>query len=215
VVRAALIVAAIVVAGVLAPVQASALPILNASFESGLLGWTTIIPPGATTTVVGSHAGTYTTYLPIHSGNFAVLETGSANSYNRLEQQFSIAAGGSVNGFAAFDAGDYMPYDDNAQVQILDSTGAVVATLFDASVSTVGDYVDGPWASFGWNAPYAGVFTLNAQVANMTDGQNDSYLLLDGILGYDPVPFPPSLVLVAVGLAGAAVLGRKRLTQRE
>jgi hypothetical protein len=213
-VGAALVVAVFVVAGALAPSDAVAAPITNGSFESGVSAWTTIVPPGAAATAVGSHAGDYTTYLPMHGGQFAVIETGAANTYSKIYQQFSIIAGGQLGGFAAFDAGDYMPYDDNAQVQVLDSTGGLLATLFEASVETVGDYVDGPWTPFLWEAPYTGVFTLNAQVANLTDSQNDSYLLLDGIYGSNPVPFPPSLVLVVAGIAGAAILGRKRLTAR-
>jgi len=46
---------------------------------------------------------------------------------------------------AAFLAFDYLPFNDNAFVEILDSSNNILATPWSASVAIVGDFGRTPW----------------------------------------------------------------------
>jgi PKD repeat protein len=93
-----------------------------------------------------------------------------------------LYAGQTISGWAAFDAQDYSPFNDNAMVQILDSFGYVIATPWYADVYAVGDFGDGPWTSWSWTAPIDGTFTIEYRVANFGDSEYDSYALFDAAI---------------------------------
>ncbi len=164
---------------VLAPV-ASALT--NPGFETGdTSGWTMIVPPGAWAGVVTQHQGDMgTTYTPPSGSFFLLMKTDGSGSYTRAQQAVTLATGDTLSGSAAFDARDYMPFNDNASVRIYDATGALVATPWHEDVAGLGDYGDGPWTLWTWTAPIAGTYVLSYEVANIGDNVVDSYALFDG-----------------------------------
>ena len=201
-------VATLVTAGVLgAALSASALPI-NMSFELGTTGWT-VTPNGGVVQVVGSHNGDQgVTYLPQHGSSFALVLTGNAGTEGAtLRQDFTVNDGDIVAGAAAFDARDYLPFDDFAWVRIYDSEGAQFLEPWTSSVSLVGDYGDGPWTRWEWTvgAGEGGSYTLEYGIINVGDSAFDSYAT------FDAVPEPGTLLLLGSGLTGLAMRRRRKI----
>jgi len=63
----------------------------------------------------------------------------------RKQPGFHTCGGRRAVRWAAFDAQDYFPFNDDAKVEIRDGNGALVATPWYADVAGVGDNGDGPW----------------------------------------------------------------------
>jgi len=160
-----------------APIEA----LTNGRFEMGdFTGWSLTIPSGASAQVVTSHTGDQgTAYDPVEGDYFALLKTDGPGSLTKASQQFEIGGGVKLQGWAAFDARDYLPFNDYAQVRILDSDGNVVATPWYCDVATVGDYGDGPWTQWEWTASTGGTYTLELSITNAYDSEYDSYALFD------------------------------------
>ncbi len=156
--------------------------VTNPGFETGdATGWTLTIPPGGSAGVVTQHQGDLGTwYAPPEGSYFLLLKTNGSGSYTRAEQIVTLAAGGALSGRAAFDARDYVPYNDNASVRVLDSAGALVAMPWYSDVATIGNYGDGPWTLWNWTAPSAGTYVLRYEVANYGDDVLDAFALFDG-----------------------------------
>lgn len=153
----------------------------NGGFEKGdFTDWATVIPPGASANVATSHTSDQgTNYGPVEGSYFALLKTDGPGSLTKASQAVNLTAGMKIKGWAAFDAHDYLPYNDYAQVRILDNIGNEVAKPWYSDVSIVGNYGDGPWTSWEWTAPSAGVYTLELSITNIGDSVVDSYALFD------------------------------------
>jgi len=161
----------------------SASAITNPGFETGdTSGWTLYVPAGGSADVVTQHIANYGTYTPQEERYFLRLKTDGPGSYTRAEQIVPLPAGCTLFGWAAFDARDHMPYNDNASVQIYNSSGAKVAEPWYSDVATVGGYGDGPWTNWNWTAPSADTYTLRYKIANTRDSGADSYALFDCVL---------------------------------
>jgi hypothetical protein len=111
--------------------------IRNVGFEMGdFTDWTVYVPYGGSALVVQSHYTGYNWYYPMDGAYFARLKTDGPGSYTYLRQTVYLSAGQTISGWAAFDAQDYMPFNDNAMVRILDETGIqVIAQPWYSSVS--------------------------------------------------------------------------------
>ena len=191
-----------VVAG-LELVEAQIHPLTNPGFETGTLdGWVLNIPTGGYAVATGQYDSSGpddpwnpddpwlppgllamsvpSQYLPVEGEYFALLKTDGPGSYTTISQEFNVRAGDVISGWAFFDAQDYWPYDDNAQV-VLRSGGTTVATLFDSSVSVVGDYGRTPWTYWEHEFHASGEYVMEARVANSGDDILDSHMGLDGI----------------------------------
>jgi hypothetical protein len=152
--------------------------LINPNFETGnLSGWTTKIPFGGFVHIVPSGAG-FTAKVGAY---FALLKTNGPGSFTTLSQSFAAAPGDTISGWAFFNAGDYMPYNDNAQVQIK-SGNTVLATVFSASVATVGNFGKTPWTPWQHTVTAAGTYTVVARIANAGDSSFDSHMGLDGLV---------------------------------
>jgi hypothetical protein len=157
--------------------------IKNESFETGdFTGWYSYIPSGGSANVITSHFGDYTLYTPVTGNYFAVLKTNGPGSYTRLTQPFYLVAGQTIEGYAAFDARDYLPFNDNAMVIIRDIDGIEIARPWYSDVSIVGDYGDGSWTFWSWTATTTGWYSLEYRVANDLDSIVDSYALFDSAI---------------------------------
>ncbi len=193
--------------------------ILNGGFETGdLINWATSIPTGGSAQAVTSHTSDTsdllipTVYNPIEGNYFALLKADGPGSDTTLSQTFSISSGLRIEGWAAFDAWDYLPFDDNADVLILDALGTtVIANPWHSDVSTVGDYGDGPWTYWNWTAPTSGNYILQFRVTNSLDSDMDSYALFDAA---GVIPEPATMLLFGSGLLGLIGLGKARKKKR-
>ena len=150
--------------------------LVNPSFETGdLSGWDVYIPPGG----YAFASSGYMSYYPKDGLYFAQLKTNGGGSYTTVSQTFNASAGSKISDWAFFYTEDFMPYNDDAYVRIIDSDGNVVDTPFEASVSTIGTT---PWTYWEYTFTHAGTYTVEARVANNRDPQTDSYMGLDGVV---------------------------------
>lgn len=185
---------------------------INGGFESGLTGWTSNLSGGAAT-VVNSHLTIYggqTTYSPTEGKYFLAIQSGSANVWQTVSQMMNLSAGQKIKGYAAFNWGDYNPYLDGVQVQVLNSLGAVVATPFYLDGTGLADGFNGPWTPWSFTAQTAGSYTLVYGARNTQDGggPEQTYGYFDAAQA-SQVPAPLSLALVGLGLAGIAASRRR------
>ncbi len=113
---------------------------VNAGFETGnLTGWA-----GSGAAVVTSHSTDLgATYTAPEGKFFARVEGGCYTK--SISQSFNVTAGQTITGSAAFDARDYIPYDDNARVATV--MGAVTTTLWYQNIYAIGSFADTPWAT--------------------------------------------------------------------
>jgi hypothetical protein len=157
--------------------------LVNPSFETGdLSGWIKYVPLGGSAAAVPyyySGSPKYISYNPKDGLSFAGLKTNGPGSYTTVSQTFDASAGSKISGWAFFYTEDFMPYNDDAYVRIIDSDGNVIDTPFEANVSPVGTT---PWTYWEYIFTQAGIYTVEARVANDRDPQTDSYMGLDGVV---------------------------------
>ena len=184
--------------------------IVNGSFETGdFTGWTT--NPGylASVTTSYTHPSTSSSYSATDGNSFALLSAGNgAGVYTMLSQSFSAAAGDTICGDFFFAANDYMPFNDNAYVRLIDgSTNTELAVLISSSVAAVGNYGETPWTGFSYTL--ASSFTnliIEVGVNNVLDNGLSSVCGVDNIqlCSSVVVPLPPAAGLAGLGLLGLA-----------
>jgi hypothetical protein len=192
--------------------------IINGSFETGdFSGWQVIQPTFASvlTTApkvfadsdVGSSSDP--NWLPTHGDYFAYLASGAEKGrYTLLSQAFNASAGDVVSFDIFFDAGDYLPFNDNGFANILNLGTLDLDNLYLQSVQQVGDYGEDGWTHISYVIPQDGEYRLLFGVNNDGDNLQPSYLGVDNVIlgprGGGEVP-EPSTVLIW-GLLGAAAL---------
>jgi VCBS repeat-containing protein len=144
----------------------------NTGFEQGsFAGW--MLSDSSLGAIVSDGAPLGASYATLSSG-------AGQNDYTILSRTFTLAAGETLSGLAEFVAGDALPYDDDGYVAVRQIGGATTL-LFNASVTSVGDYGDSGWVPFEFTALGAGTYVLEAGVRNVQDNSADSRLLLDGV----------------------------------
>ncbi len=216
---------------------------VNSSFETGdFTGWTVSIPngtsqyppttrPAGSADVVSSWSGTGLTspISPVAGSYFAAVGT-SGNAYFTdytqtydisVSQSFSLNAGDTLLGYASFYNGDYEP-QDTAWVNVLDSVGVQLSTLWQAASGGLGgspstDYRSAtPWTVWQWTAPETGTYTLNMGVTTFGDDTHASYGFFDDINVLHPtvVPEPSTTLLLAGGLMSLLGIGSWRKAKK-
>src|SRR5215207_494514 len=168
--------------------------VVNGNFETGdLTGWS------VDTTASGGDASAVTSYdycpaqlecwtiytmSPQEGSYFALLTPGTVSEDTRISQPFEASNGDKVSGWAFFQTGDYPPYDDLGKVVITSDSGTTVATPFEQSVSSVGDYKNSGWKY--WEYTFSGLtgtgsFQIEARIHNTGDSSGTSVLGLDDV----------------------------------
>lgn len=192
-----------------APGIASA-SLVNGGFEAGLTGWDANGSASPVNSYTENNTGAIT-YLPVDGSFFALLESGTGTGiYSTLTQTFSMSSGSLLQGWAAFDTADYMPFNDDAYVKIFDNAGGLLATPWSSNVAAVDDYGYTPWTFWSWTAPANADYKLQFGVANQGDNSGESDALFDANITTDVVPEPASLSLLGLGLLGLIRYRKKK-----
>ena len=143
----------------------------NFGFETGdTSGWTMT----GDYAVVSTHSGENTSYLAQYGSKFLVMSSNGC-SPSTADRTVTLAAGETVSGSAAFDAHDYLPYNDAAVVVIIEAN----QQPYYEDVAMVGDYGDGAWTPWSFTAPVSGSYTVHYTVYNDGDCGFDSQALFD------------------------------------
>ena len=116
----------LMVAAAFAAVTAAPAVAGNLGFETGdLTDWTANGPSGA--------LGNYGVFTPVSGSFLGAVQAGlGEGAYTTLSQTFTLGAGGTISGFAGFQANDYLPFDDSGYLAV---NGI---HLLDWSVGSVG-----------------------------------------------------------------------------
>ena len=206
----------------------------NDSFESGdLTGWSTVVPSGATVSVVASHAdpmtnvggdgpivyGT-TSWAPTDGSAFALLKTDGPGSLTQLYQSFYATAGADLTFDYFWDSQDYAPFDDTGTGVLLSGLGTggpLVSTLFSHNIGSnpsgpgggtdPGDFYGTPWTSVSYTIANSGVYTLLITNMNGLDSILDSYVGIDNV---NVIPAPGAILLGSIGVGFVSWLRRRR-----
>jgi hypothetical protein len=177
----------------------------NGDFENGLANWSVSRNSdfeGDPILVVSQ----FENYAPTNGSSFALLRSSLGNTYNSISQTVNMQAGDRLAGSAFFKTRDYLPFDDDAYIRIVE----LDAVLFSSRVSAVGDYGGTPWTNFEFTSPTTGAFTIELAIRNANDSNVSSFLGVDNLR---PVPEPTSMATVS--LASVFLLGRlKRFRKR-
>jgi hypothetical protein len=174
---------------------APALLLLNPGFEDGnLAGWTA--SSSDLVSVVNQHIAPNSNYAysPAEGGHFALLEPSEPDVPTTLRQTFAAQPGDVVSCWTFFDGEDAPDWNDYGDVRIL-LGDQVVATVYQASVSSAGDLGYLPWSRWSFTVTVTADYTLEARVANAVDNTMPSYLGLDGCsVGPHISVYLPSLI---------------------
>lgn len=163
--------------------------LLNPGFEDGLNNWTVYGTAGTSTDLMG--------LLAKYGSAFAFVESGTGGgtpTASTITQTFTALAGQAISGYAAFFAGDNLPWNDRAFLSISD--GETLTTLWSKSVESVGGHGYSDWTAFSWIADSAGLYTLTFGIRDGLDGYGTSLAALD----------MPASVAVPGPIAGAGLV---------
>lgn len=174
-------------------------PIVNGGFETGdFSGWNVSVAPlGGNAQVVSTFnvsVPTLGNYTAKEGNYFALLTNGQQDVYTIVSQPFQGGRGLEISGWSFFytdENGSYLPYfNDKSMVEITLHQGTqVLATVFQARVSTVGTTHGTPWTAWSFDLPRSAEYTIQARVTNIDDSSVHSYLGLDGV-SIDPIIVP-------------------------
>ncbi len=188
--------------------------LINGGFETGnLTGWTAFGNADVVTSFTVVNDGPVTgasngeVYTPVEGEFFSRLIGEESGVYQTLTQQFT---GSNIEGWAAFIANDYLPFDDEAYVKILDLSGAVLETPWYSSVTNVGDYGFTQWTHWQSTQLTQGTYLIQYGVKNIGDGGWKSVGLFDTATS-NAVPEPASLSLLGMGLLGLLGLKKRKV----
>jgi len=189
---------------------------VNIGFETGdLTGWDVYTGISGIAQVVTSaandpSASTAMTYTAPAGNDFADLWAGAgANVYTTISQTFNMTAGETLQGWSAFIAHDYIPWNDSALATI--TVSGPGTTLFYSDVNTVGSYNSTPWTAWTYTAASAGSYTLTYGVENYGDNNLPSEALFDTTAVPEPTTMVAGmLLLLPVGMSTLRILRKKQ-----
>jgi hypothetical protein len=195
-------VAVLAVAGLASAASAG---IQNGSFETGdFSDWS--VNNNNYASVVTTFAGKVAT----DGTKFAVLQTGQGiGLYTLVSQTFNIAAGQQITGDFFFRTADYLPYNDDGFVRLLDSSNNVIATLITRNVAdtgnTIGNTTSTPWIGFSYTAASSAIgVKIEVGVRNLVDNAQESQVGVDNIQ-LSVIPLPTGVGIAAAGLFAVGV----------
>lgn len=187
----------------------------NLGFETGnLSGWTSGLSGAGSAAVVQQLYGVDETgvrlssrmdYLPQGGNWFLAIGAGEADTAQTVSQTFSLGAGQTISGRAAFDWGEGSQFD-GAKVEIYDASNNLLSTAFSSDGTGQLAGYDGAWTNWSFTAASLGSYTLKFSAFNTGDALGASY----GYFDVNAVPEPGSLALVSLALAGVGFVRRRQ-----
>jgi hypothetical protein len=198
--------------------------VVNGSFETGdFTGWTVVQPTFASVSTSqlkklnpGSPVpSSPPTWNPTHGNYFAYLKAGAdIGRYTLLSQAFTANAGDHVSFDIFFDAGDYLPFNDNGFANILNVGNLNLDNLYLKDISQVGSYGEDGWRHIDYRVADAGTYMLLFGVNNDGDNKLPSFLGVDNVYvgapGQNGGPVPEPATLLVWSLAGFGGLVARR-----
>lgn len=200
--------------------------VVNGSFETGdFSGWTVVQQSFASVTSSQAKsldpsdvAALSTPEWTATDGNsFAYLKAGAdVGRYTLLSQGFTAQAGDRVSFDIFFDAGDYLPFNDNGFANILNLGTLDLDNLYMKDISSVGSYGEDGWRRIEYLIQETGEYMLLFGVNNDGDNRLASYLGVDNVRvgraggNGDPVPEPASLLVWSLVGAGVFAVRRRK-----
>lgn len=140
---------------------------------------------------------------------FASLMADKQDEYTTVSQTFTLHGKATFTGYAAFLGEDYRPYNDTGYVRIYGPGGGVIP-VFDFNIGDLGDYGYTPWTTLLANLEGDGEFRIEAGIKNVLDGDQSSYLLLDGFSVDAAVPEPTTWTMLILGFFSLGAALRRR-----
>lgn len=199
-----------------APLHAAPVSLVNAGFENGLDGWTTVgggVTATSSTTVTtyddvewdilaagtkmaqltpaGTDIGTVAGALGVSAAFFSD-PTGGITDASAIYQSFSANAGDTVSMYWDYVATDYIPFDDPAFALLIGPGNSIttLASIYGNGIA-VGTSGHSGWQKFSHTFATGGSYTLAFVTTNTRDQVLDSYLFLDGAPGSCEPQCPP------------------------
>ena len=171
----------------------------NLGFEDGINGWTASSGNGFAT-------GNYGAFSPVSGDAFGAAAAGDgAYVYTTLSQLFHLAAGGTISGYVGFQAGDYLPYNDDGFLTVNGSP------IFVSNIATVGDYGNTGWQTFSFTAPTYGDYTLTFGSRNLLDNCcGGTATVVDNVVLTGEVPEPATWTMLIGGFGMVGFAARRR-----
>jgi hypothetical protein len=207
--------------GVMAMAGQARAAIINGGFEAGLAGWTESQP--ALSSAVGSAAHLQCaaalgcvadpgTFQETEGANFGYLLSGAgAGVYTLVSQAFNAVAGSALQFNIFFDAGDYVPFNDNGYAKLYNAdTNALIATLYNKTIGVnvaSGGFSD--WELISHTFAATGNYKIEFGVNNGLDNALASAVGVDAVT---QTPEPASMILLGSGLLG---LASRRLRRKQ
>ena len=203
-----LIASALAVSALTLSSAAGAATLVNNGFESGLTGWQAA--PDTLVSVVSNftNVATNSDYSPVEGANFAVLRGGVTGVATGLTQFFSMNAGETIKFAVAFVGDEALPFDDSAFFSVFSFQNNKNTVLFNASISSVGDFTATPWTFVSFTADLTGQYSVNASIQNSFQQSEDSFLLIDA------VPEPSTWLMMLFGFAAVGYSMRRKQNVR-
>jgi hypothetical protein len=161
----------------------------------------------------GTDVGTWT---PTEGTYFAYLLSGSGQGvYTLLSQSFAATAGDVLSFDTFFDAGDYLPFNDDGYVNLIDTVNSITIPLYAHSVATVGNGGFDGWTNVTFPITLTSTYLIEAGVRNIADNGLESAVGLDNVQlnATGAVPEAASLAVWSILLLSIAV-GIRWQTQR-
>jgi RTX toxins and related Ca2+-binding proteins len=144
-------------------------------------------------------------HLPYSSHRRRLVRVVAERRQRRLQYAvtlFHVQAGDKVSGWAFFDTTDKTANNDDGYV-VIKQGSTIVATLFAASVSSVGSFNHTPWTRWEFGFSTAGTYTVEAGVRNAKNNLLPSFIGLDAVAlsSLDTLDYSAASAALVVNLA--------------
>ncbi len=165
-----------------------------------------------TTSLFESIGNDNTVFFPKDGNYLGVVQSGLFNYLSIRVIDFWVTTPSTFSMRVGTSFGDYLPFNDQVWVTLVDYATYSLQLQFQASVQSAGNYGTMDWNQLTTEL-VPGKYRLSVNAWNVGDDANQSYLLLDDVrLMSHAVPEPSTFALLGIGMLATVGLGRRRQT---